>query len=66
MSEDRAEIRCPAKKHGELIGGTVFEVKCRSIFCGAAAGFVVLHRFDGETGELIETRKFADPAHRKE
>jgi hypothetical protein len=54
------ELRCPAKKHGELAEDLI-EVKCDSRFCGAAAGVVVIHRFDAHTGELVDTRQFKNP-----
>jgi len=60
------ELRCGAKKHGELIAeGTLLEVKCSSRFCGHQPGTVVLHRFDVVTGELVESAQFKDP-NRKE
>lgn len=58
------DLRCGAKKHGELADSLV-EIKCSSRFCGAAAGVVVIHRFDVTTGELVDTRQFKDPARRK-
>lgn len=54
------DLRCPAKKHGELVDAVV-EVKCSSRFCGAGPGVVVIHRFDVTTGELVETHQFKDP-----
>jgi hypothetical protein len=58
-------IRCEGRIHGEITDEGVIEVKCRSERCGARAGVVVLHRFDQETGELIETKRFSDPAQLK-
>lgn len=54
------DLRCEAKKHGELDEGLI-EVKCSSRFCGAGPGVVVIHRFDTATGELVDTRQFKDP-----
>lgn len=54
------DLRCGAKKHGELDLGLV-EIKCSSRFCGAGPGVVVIHRFDAVTGELKETLQFKDP-----
>lgn len=54
------ELRCRSKLHGVLDKGLV-EVKCRSKWCGAGPGRVVLHRFDTSTGELVETKQFKDP-----
>jgi hypothetical protein len=53
-------MRCLNSLHGLIFGGAV-EVKCRSRRCGARSGVVVLHRFDLDTGELIDTRMFKDP-----
>lgn len=57
------DLRCQAKKHGELDDGFV-EIKCSSRFCGAGPGVVVIHRFDANTGELAGTRRFKDPARK--
>lgn len=54
------EIRCESKLHG-TIEEDVIEVKCRSKFCGAGPGVVVLHRFKIPSGGLIETVRYADP-----
>lgn len=54
------DLRCEAKKHGELDGGYV-EIKCSSRFCGAGPGVVVIHRFDTSNGELRDTLQFKDP-----
>lgn len=54
------EMRCETKLHGILVDG-VIEIKCSSKFCGAAAGVVVLHRFDPMTGDLISTNKYRTP-----
>lgn len=59
------DIRCGAKKFGELEDG-VLEIKCSSKFCGAATGIVILHRFDALTGELLETKRFRDPISQRE
>jgi hypothetical protein len=58
------DLRCEAKKHGE-IDGNIVEIKCSSRFCGAGPGVVVIHRFDAETGELTETRRFKDPTRKE-
>jgi hypothetical protein len=56
-----ADLRCPSKKHAELVEPSIVEVKCNSKFCGAEDGAVVLHKFDATNGELISTRIFKDP-----
>lgn len=60
------ELRC---NNGILFGfldtkgrEPVIEVKCRSRFCGAEPGAVVLHRFSVLSGDLLETKRFRDPA----
>lgn len=55
------DIRCPSKKHGELIEPGLVEVKCDSKFCGAEPGVSVIHRFDTITGKMLDTLKFKDP-----
>lgn len=56
------DLRCEAKKHGVLIvDANIVEIKCDSRWCGARSGVVVLHRFSGSTGELLETLRYADP-----
>lgn len=58
------ELRCPAVKHAELTETGLVEVSCRSRWCGKKPGIVILHRFNAETGELVETLKFkAPPTH---
>lgn len=54
------ELRCPSKKHGELIipGAGLLEVSCDSRFCGKVAGVTVRHQFDLQTGQLTSTRKY--------
>lgn len=55
------ELRCDAKiLHGITEGDTV-EVTCKSKWCGKRPGVVVLHTFNIRTGELLTTRKFAEP-----
>jgi hypothetical protein len=64
------DLRCESKKHAEIFEEPMhkglLEVKCDSRFCGAGPGRVVLHRFDLETGFLVNTRRFKTPTVRKE
>jgi hypothetical protein len=53
------DIRCDHKKHGEILDG-IIEIKCRSVFCGAGSGVVVIHRWT-LAGERLSDRRFADP-----
>ncbi|AWY04481.1 hypothetical protein SEA_GILDA_25 [Microbacterium phage Gilda] len=57
------ELRCAAKKHGELIipGRGVLEVSCDSRFCGKRAGVTVRHQFDLESGEMLNTHQYKTP-----
>lgn len=56
------ELRClNGIMFGKLDLGYI-EVKCRSSRCGAVPGdVVVIHRFDAQTGKLVETQRFRDP-----
>jgi hypothetical protein len=60
----RTDLRCHHKKFGELLedeGTAIIEIKCSSKFCGAGNGVMVLHRFDAESGKLLETLRFREP-----
>lgn len=54
------ELRCNGKLHG-ILQDKVLEVKCGSKWCGAGPGVVVLHRFDTESGALLDTEYYKDP-----
>ena len=54
------QLRCSSRLHGEVDGDTV-EVSCRSTFCGAGKGTVVLHTFNIKTGALVKTERFRNP-----
>lgn len=56
----KTELRCRATMHAKLADG-LLEIKCRRRSCGAQPGVVVLHRFNIHTGELVDTKRFADP-----
>lgn len=60
------ELRCESVLHGVLVSPGVVEFKCRSRFCGAKSGVVVLHRFDAMTGELLETKRFQEPSGKEQ
>lgn len=56
------ELRCPGRIHG-ILDGNVLKMRCfTKVPCGAGNGVVVEHYFNIETGQIIETRKFRDPA----
>lgn len=40
------------------------EVRCRDRYCGAGKGSVVIHRFKLQSGELMYTSRFKEPARR--
>lgn len=63
------ELRCDnGILHGIMVteGYGIIEVPCRSRWCGKVAGVVVLHRFNINTGELVETLRFSEPKVTKE
>lgn len=65
-------LQCPGRIHAILIKDEMakmeekptllWEIKCRSQRCGARSGVVVLHYFNAETLELIETKIRKEPA----
>lgn len=59
-------LRCGNKLFGILVAEDVLEVKCDSKFCGHEPGTVVLHRFNLRTGDLVETKQYAEPRKGKE
>lgn len=54
-------MRCSHKLHGLITETGLVEVSCNSRWCGKEPGTIVLHRFNAETGELVETLKFKAP-----
>lgn len=61
MNSGPEDLRCGSKKHAVLVGD-ILEVKCSSRFCGAGPGITVTHKFDLNTGKLLGTNKYKDPA----
>ena len=60
------DIRCErGHLHAIILPNGQLEVSCRSRFCGAGRGVVVLHRFDLSTGEVVETKRYRDPFDNK-
>lgn len=55
------DLRCSGNKLHGVLDEDVIEFKCSSRFCGAQKGVTVLHRFNKQTGSLVETRKYKDP-----
>lgn len=63
------ELRCDSHiLHGIMVtqGSGVLEIPCRSRWCGKRPGVVVLHRFNINTGKLLETLRFSEPKVSKE
>jgi len=61
------ELRCIGTMHGKLdIHDGKLEVKCGRRRCGAGRGVVVLHTFDLTNGELVGTKRYADPGKEEE
>lgn len=59
--QEGVQLRCDHKLHGIIPSPRVVEVACDSRYCGAAKGVVVLHRFDIDSGQLVETLRFKSP-----
>jgi hypothetical protein len=60
------ELRCENRILFGTMDGTVLEVRCRSARCGKEPGVIIIHRFSLHTGDLVGTKKYRDPAYRKE
>lgn len=59
------ELRCEGTLHGRLTDDRWLEVKCKRRACGYVKGTVVLHTIDIQTGEVVKTDRYADPATRR-
>lgn len=60
------QLRCRSKLQGIIKeypnGKRLFEIRCKDKYCtDRKPGIVVLHYFNVETGELVDTVKFRDP-----
>lgn len=60
------ELRCPNRILFGVLDDRIIEVKCKSNRCGARAGVVILHRFDADSGNFLETKVFLDPSNLKD
>ncbi len=49
-----------------LLDKGILEVRCKSKWCGARSGVIVLHRISLETGMVVKTLQFQDPKRMKE
>lgn len=60
------ELRCDGTLHGIVDDeGKTLEVKCKRRSCGAGPGIIVLHTISLETGEVVQTKRFAEPRIKK-
>ena len=55
------ELRCGGTMHGRILDDHRIEVKCKRRSCGHKPGVVVLHIFNIQSGELLDTKRFTDP-----
>lgn len=60
------DLRCDGTLHGRMTDGRWLEVKCNRRICGYRKGTVILHTIDLQTGEVVSTKKFAEPRKQKE
>lgn len=60
------ELRCNGTLHG-IVDDAVktLEVKCKRRSCGAGPGIIVLHTISLTTGEVVDTKRFAEPQKTK-
>lgn len=60
------ELRCNGTLHG-IVDDEVktLEVKCKRRSCGAGPGIIVLHTISLTTGEVVDTKRFAEPQKTK-
>lgn len=59
------DLRCGNTLHGRLTDERWLEVKCKRRACGYVKGTVVLHTIDIKTGEVVNTRCFAEPRNQR-
>lgn len=59
------DLRCGNTLHGRLTDNRWLEVKCKRRACGYVKGKVILHTIDILTGEVVSTRRFAEPKNRR-
>ena len=65
----KVQLRCHSQIHGIVKhypnGKVLLEVRCKNKLCvdRKAKGIVVLHYLNVETGELVSTKRFRDPAY---
>jgi hypothetical protein len=61
------ELRCSSYKlHAIVTDNGEIEIQCRDRRCGYEPGIVILHRFNPDSGELVNTLKFNDPPRKGE
>lgn len=60
------DLRCGSNKLHAVIDDDIVEVRCQSRWCGHKSGVVVIHRFNKNTGELVQTLRFSDPSRKEQ
>lgn len=59
------DLRCDGTLYGRLTDDRWLEVKCKRRVCGYRPGLVILHTIDITSGEVVSTKKFAEPTNKK-
>lgn len=59
------DLRCDTTLHGRLTDNRWLEVKCNRRACGYVKGMVLIHTIDIITGEVVSTRRFAEPKNQR-
>lgn len=60
------DLRCDTTLHGRLTDNRWLEVKCKRRACGYVKGTIILHTIDIQSGQVVSTKKFAEPRKPKE
>lgn len=55
-------LRCRGTLHGKLREDGLLEIKCHHITCTKGRAASVFHYFDPQTGALVDTKIYQDPA----
>jgi hypothetical protein len=59
------DLRCEGTLHGRLTDDQWLEVKCDRRKCGHRKGVIVLHTINIRTGEVISTKRYAEPTNQQ-
>jgi hypothetical protein len=60
------DLRCDNTLYGRLTDSRWLEVKCKRRACGYSKGTIILHTIDILTGQVVSTKRFAEPRNKKE